>query len=86
MENLQEVNPALVGPIIYATIEAVKRTGWLPTNYIQMVSVIVAVVVAFAVSVEPSTLAILSNAGAIYLATEGTVKNTRKVTDGNPDQ
>ena len=72
---MNEINVALVGPFIFALLEAVKRLG-IPTKYLAAGSLLLALLVAIWISWQDfNALAILSNAGAIYLATEGIFKN-----------
>ena len=72
---MNEINLAILGPFIYAGLEAFKRAG-LPTRYMQFFSLVLALVIAVVVAwQQPEPLAILTNAGSIYLAIEGAYKN-----------
>ncbi len=77
--ELGEINIGVLGPFVYAALEAVKRAGF-PTRFMPLLSIVMASVIA-AVSVwgQWHPLAILTNAGVIYLAIEGSFKNGKRV-------
>jgi hypothetical protein len=77
--ELGDINVGVLGPFVYAALEAVKRAGF-PTRYMPLLSIIMAGAIA-GVSVwgQWQPLAILTNAGVIYLAIEGSFKNGKRV-------
>lgn len=74
-----DINIGVLGPFVYAALEAVKRAGF-PTHYMPLLSIVMASVIA-AVSVwgQWQPLAIMTNAGVIFLAIEGSFKNGKRV-------
>lgn len=77
--ELGDINIGVFGPFVYAALEAVKRAGF-PTRYMPLLSIASAGAIA-AISVwgQWQPLAILTNAGVIFLAIEGSFKNGKRV-------
>jgi len=76
---MDSINLAILGPFIYALLDVLKRLG-LSGKYIALVSLLFAVGIAAAVAwygTNFDPLAVLSNAGAIFLAIEGAYKNSK---------
>lgn len=83
--ELGDINIGVLGPFVYAALEAVKRAGF-PSRFMPLLSIILAGIIA-AVSVwgQWHPLTILTNAGVIYLAIEGSFKNGKRVVKASGD-
>ena len=76
---MEAINLGILGPFIFALLEAVKRAGF-PTKYLPVTSLVLSFGVAgiIAINGQINVAALLTDAAAIYLAVEGAFKNSKR--------